>query len=47
MQHWLDIAAERLHSGHSHLAVVALLKIEHGHGHANAIAGYTRATLTA
>lgn len=47
IQHWLDIAAEQLESGKPHMEVVGILKSEHalGHGHANAIVGYTKAQL--
>lgn len=47
VQHWIDIAVERLDGGAAHMAVVDVLKSEHGlgHGHANAIVGYVRAKL--
>ncbi|AYF99313.1 DUF4287 domain-containing protein [Protaetiibacter intestinalis] len=46
IQHWLDLAADRL-DGHRHMEVVEWLKVEHGlgHGHANAIVGYVKAKL--
>lgn len=45
IQHWLDLAAERLRTGERHMDVVAHLKAEHhlGHGHANAIVAHVRA----
>ncbi|RQP11183.1 MAG: DUF4287 domain-containing protein [Microbacteriaceae bacterium] len=46
MQHWLDLAADRLDE-HRHMEVVEWLKAEHGlgHGHANAIVAYVKAKL--
>lgn len=46
IQHWLDLAADRL-DDHPHMAVVGWLKADHGlgHGHANAIVGYVKAEL--
>ena len=47
MQHWLDLAVERLDAGDTHMQVVAWLKAEHamGHGHANAVVAYVREKL--
>ena len=47
MQDWIDIAVERLDAGDAHMAVVDVLKSEHGpgHGHANAVVAYTKAAL--
>ncbi|HAJ18242.1 MAG TPA: DUF4287 domain-containing protein, partial [Microbacterium sp.] len=44
---WIDIAVERLDAGDAHMAVVDVLKSEHGpgHGHANAVVAYTKAAL--
>lgn len=49
IQHWIDLAVERLDGGEKHGQVVTWLKTEHGmgHGHANAIVAYTRAALDA
>lgn len=46
IQHWLDLAADRL-DDHRHMEVVEWLKTEHGmgHGHANAVVGYVKAKL--
>ena len=47
VQEWIDIAVERLDAGGTHMAVVDVLKSEHGpgHGHANAVVAYTKAAL--
>lgn len=46
VQHWLDLAADRLDS-QRHMEVVEWLKTEYGmgHGHANAVVAYVRAEL--
>ncbi len=46
IQEWLDLVVERLKS-ERHMQVVAWLKEAHGmgHGHANAVVGYVRASL--
>ncbi len=46
IQDWLDLAADRLDT-ERHMEVVAWLKSEYGmgHGHANAIVGYTKENL--
>jgi hypothetical protein len=46
IQDWLDIAADQLDSK-KHMEVVDYLKSEYGlgHGHAQAIVGYTKAQL--
>lgn len=47
MQEWIDLVADRLDTGVSHMAVVGWLKSEYGmgHGHANAVVGYVRGEL--
>lgn len=49
MQHWIDLVVARLDAGDRHMAVVELLKAEHGmgHGHANAVVAWVRAGLAA
>ncbi|WP_345802254.1 DUF4287 domain-containing protein [Microbacterium sp. AZCO] len=46
IQDWLDIAADQLDT-QKHMEVVEYLKTEYGlgHGHAQAIVGYTKAQL--
>lgn len=46
IQEWLDLVADRLGS-QRHMVVVEWLKIEYGmgHGHANAIVAYVKATM--
>lgn len=48
IQEWLDLAAASWSDGTSHMAIVQILKDEHGmgHGHANAIVAYVKAELT-
>lgn len=47
MQHWLDIAAERLDAGDKHMEAVAFLKEHHGmgHGHAQSVVHYVKQRL--
>jgi len=44
MQHWIDIADERLAAGEAHMKVVEWMKAEYGmgHGHANAVVGWVK-----
>jgi hypothetical protein len=46
IQHWLDLAADRL-AEHPHMQVVDWLKSAHGlgHGHASAIVAYVKVQL--
>ncbi|MGH1524807.1 DUF4287 domain-containing protein [Leifsonia sp. L25] len=47
VQEWLDLVVGRLDTGATHMEVVGWLTSEYGmgHGHANALVGYTKATL--
>jgi len=47
IQEWVDLAAERLVSGATHMETVAWLKAEHsmGHGHANAVVAWVKSRL--
>jgi hypothetical protein len=49
VQEWIDLVVERLDAGDGHMAVVGLLKAEHGmgHGHANAVVAWVRRELGA
>lgn len=46
MQYWLDLTADQLDSK-KHMEVVEWLKKDHGmgHGHANAVVAYVKASL--
>jgi len=45
IEEWLDLVRPLLAAGEAHMAVVAVLKGEHGmgHGHANAVVAHARA----
>jgi monomeric isocitrate dehydrogenase len=47
IQEWVDLAAERLESGSTHMEAVGWLKSDHamGHGHANAVVAWVKAKL--
>lgn len=47
VQEWIDIVVDGLDAGETHMAVVEVLKTDHGmgHGHANAVVAYTKAAL--
>ena len=47
IQHWIDLAAERLTAGSRHMEVVEQFKSEFGmgHGHANAVVGWVKQRL--